>query len=481
MFFYVIFSKKTLFILMLTILYIPLPRIYYESEISYFSFIMNKNYKLFLTCIVAGMTLSANAADIRMTTSKPVGEKITLALNPGVNAVLTWDDGSTDSFLSYGTPVELTLKSQSFTLSSAENITAIYAPGNGLTSIDLSAVRSKVQKLFLADNELESMDLRTFPLLTELDVQNNKMKTLSVRGAALTYLNVASNELVNFTAMSASKLIELNLADNQLLTLPESSKLTALEQLMCQNNNISSMTMVSPVLESVVATKNELTSLTGTNTSTMRELWVGENQLEKVDVSGTASLRSLVANNNQLDSVLWSGALNPNLSYVDLSYNNLYFSSMPLVYDATRRVYTIGVHELGNQGAFKFVESVNMGEQINWSANLRTDAWGTNLTPQYTLYNSAGTKLESGVDYTETASRFVFKTPQQGVVMHVTSRRYPDIELVSRPFNVVSPTGIESVEQDATDDAWYTLQGVRVDRPTRGIYIHKGKKVMINK
>jgi hypothetical protein len=44
-------------------------------------------------------------------------------------------------------------------------------------------------------------------------------------------------------------------------------------------------------------------------------------------------------------------------------------------------------------------------------------------------------------------------------------------------------TGINEVETDADvttgDDAWYNLQGMRVARPTHGIYIHNGKKVMI--
>lgn len=42
-------------------------------------------------------------------------------------------------------------------------------------------------------------------------------------------------------------------------------------------------------------------------------------------------------------------------------------------------------------------------------------------------------------------------------------------------------TAIQSVETDAVkDDAWYTLQGVRVDKPTtKGVYIHKGMKVVV--
>lgn len=43
-------------------------------------------------------------------------------------------------------------------------------------------------------------------------------------------------------------------------------------------------------------------------------------------------------------------------------------------------------------------------------------------------------------------------------------------------------TGIENVENEplnAADDAWYTPQGVRVAQPTKGVYIHNGKKVMV--
>ena len=32
---------------------------------------------------------------------------------------------------------------------------------------------------------------------------------------------------------------------------------------------------------------------------------------------------------------------------------------------------------------------------------------------------------------------------------------------------------------NTNDDAWYTIQGVRVAQPTKGIYIHNNKKVVI--
>ena len=43
-------------------------------------------------------------------------------------------------------------------------------------------------------------------------------------------------------------------------------------------------------------------------------------------------------------------------------------------------------------------------------------------------------------------------------------------------------TGISTAEVSTAkeDNVWYTLQGVRVAAPTKGIYVKNGKKVMVN-
>ena len=41
-------------------------------------------------------------------------------------------------------------------------------------------------------------------------------------------------------------------------------------------------------------------------------------------------------------------------------------------------------------------------------------------------------------------------------------------------------TGIESISAEKFEDgAWYTIQGVRVDKPSKGVFIHNGKKVVV--
>ena len=40
--------------------------------------------------------------------------------------------------------------------------------------------------------------------------------------------------------------------------------------------------------------------------------------------------------------------------------------------------------------------------------------------------------------------------------------------------------GIETITESDIDDApYYNLQGVRIEKPTHGVYIHNGKKVVI--
>jgi hypothetical protein len=43
------------------------------------------------------------------------------------------------------------------------------------------------------------------------------------------------------------------------------------------------------------------------------------------------------------------------------------------------------------------------------------------------------------------------------------------------------PTGISNAKADenAAEGAWYTIQGVRIDKPTKGVFIHNGKKVVV--
>ena len=64
-----------------------------------------------------------------------------------------------------------------------------------------------------------------------------------------------------------------------------------------------------------------------------------------------------------------------------------------------------------------------------------------------------------------------------------------DLKTFIMPHNSVSivvtfkasTTGIQTIKGNTQrqDGKWYTLSGVAVDKPTKGLYIHNGKKVVI--
>ena len=62
--------------------------------------------------------------------------------------------------------------------------------------------------------------------------------------------------------------------------------------------------------------------------------------------------------------------------------------------------------------------------------------------------------------------------------------RQGGVEMAGDPrwYDPSVPTAIEEVKagvEKAEDGAWYTIQGIRVDRPTKGMYIHNGRKVVV--
>lgn len=90
--------------------------------------------------------------------------------------------------------------------------------------------------------------------------------------------------------------------------------------------------------------------------------------------------------------------------------------------------------------------------------------------------------------FTETATpTFSLVTQNTEILAHKAYLETPtditpetgSIELV---FTDDTSTGINEIEtevQESGDNSYYNLQGMRVEHPTKGIYIHKGKKIII--
>lgn len=93
----------------------------------------------------------------------------------------------------------------------------------------------------------------------------------------------------------------------------------------------------------------------------------------------------------------------------------------------------------------------------------------------YSITATVGNKgSDSTNEFTITESASVVLTGGEGS----TNAGYDYIYIVGTS---ASSTAIESInaEQVENDDAYYNLQGIKVLNPTRGIYIHNGKKVLV--
>lgn len=90
--------------------------------------------------------------------------------------------------------------------------------------------------------------------------------------------------------------------------------------------------------------------------------------------------------------------------------------------------------------------------------------------------------------FTETATpTFSLVTKDTDILAHkayleTTIDITPEKGSIKLVFTDDTSTGINEIEtevQESGDNSYYNLQGMRVEHPTKGIYIHKGKKIII--
>lgn len=436
-------------------------------------------------------SVTTKADDVKLNISKAVGEKITVAVNSGITAKLTWADGSTESFISDALPKEFLVKGETVTLSSDDDITSLYLPDNGITNISFSAsMKNKLVKLYLADNELTSLSLMNFSVLKELDCQNNQLSALSLSGSnQLQSINCANNALTRITIPIPAVLETFICANNNFTTLSSSQYMVRLTTLFAQNNSFSTLNLAqNTALKNLVLSNNALETFDASNLTAIKELWIGKNKLEKLNISSSIGIRSLVANDNALDSIVWNRNTGSDFSYTDLANNKLYFSSFPTVYNVGLKAYTATAN-LVPQAPFKLIanDTLNVNEIVNWYELLRKNGWNATITTDYTLKSAAGNLVE-GTDYTfESRGRKVtFLKAADDVVLEVSSSNYPDITLASQPFQVIDPTGIRQVPDDHASDVSIstspgTLYVTLAQAGHLGIYTIAGAQVVNGK
>ena len=370
---------------------------------------MSKQLRIWLFVLLGTLLTSTSLLAegvITMTTSKAVGEKISLVIEANGNVTI---EGIKEVPRTGDSQVDYTLTSQTLTirgdvtylgcrwnsltsldLSGCTALTSLDCSGNPLTSLDVSSCTALTQlvcgssrgeratltslkasgctalkELQCQNNQLTNLNVSGCTALTTLDCYNNPLTSLNVSGCtALTTLSCWNNQLTSLNVSGCTALTTITCSSNQLTSLDVSqntslttlecsynpltsldvSGCTSLTKLECNSNQLTSLDLSkNTALTTLQCYNNQLTSLNVSGCSALTKLYCGGNQLTSLDVSGCTALTTLDCSYNQLTSLGLSACLQ--LNSVDCSANQIKGEEM------AKLVASLPIHNNGgNQG-----------------------------------------------------------------------------------------------------------------------------------
>ena len=255
-----------------------------------------------------------------MTTSKTVGEKITLEIWASGNVTIEGvkdPKGSTYTLTSQtviirGDVKKLNVWNNQLTNLDASGCTTLKSLkcfgnkesfGNKLTSLNVSGCTA-LTELKCYDNQLTSLDVSSCTALKKLDCYRNKLTSLNVSGCtALTELKCYDNQLTALDVSQNTALTRLDCYDNQLTALDVSQN-TALTRLDCYRNQLTALDVSKKTkLETLNCQQNQLTALDVSKNTKLETLNCQQNQLTALDVSQNTELTNLNCQQNQLTAL----------------------------------------------------------------------------------------------------------------------------------------------------------------------------------
>lgn len=469
---------------------------------------------LITALFAAALTAAADSQKVTMTTSRPVGQPMTLLVNATRSGVtVDWGDGTPVSYKPEkpGGVLEIqgTVKGATIVLACEKGLNTLSAEDCDLTAIKLTEAPA-MQSLYLQHNLLESIDISAMAELRDLNIADNllkaitlsttkqpKIETLDLSGNAITatsfsyattnlrYLNLADNNYKTLTISKAANLDALIVGGNQLSSLGLPGNISLLD---ARNNKVSKMT-VPPAGQPL-----------------LQQCLLDDNAMETLDLSASTDLNTLtIARNGARSVVLPTKA---KLQVYDCSDNALSFGSFPAKTNLPSVYFAYAP-----QGELDL--TANGLREGNWTSHYmpwivmnpdystRSNAeYQLDLTPHkdgsatnsvnievYSVEDGAerllqkATAAEKTLDYSYATGKMTFLKEYDRVFLQMTDAAYPDLVIRSNPFMVIDVTkeGILNVydNDDDNDNSAFDLQGRRVENATQGLYIMGGKKVLV--
>lgn len=306
---------------------------------------MKKTTKSSLLLLAANLiglqAVSAQNATVKLITAKNVGEEITFAVNHTYNGIsVNWGDGN---IVVYNTGNEAirevtgTVKGDTITISGDESLfNTLICPDCELTGIDLSGAR-KLHSLYCQDNNLSEIDLREMTELTDLDCSRNQISSITYTSRIyperdllkIENINFADNLLSGSFAIRAATLKSLDVSGNQITSVNTTSN-TNLDQLKCSNNKISSISVAAcDSISTLVCHSNNISKLAlPTDVSALQQLICDNNIIKSsISLSNCTELKDLSCSNNQISQI--DMPANVKCSSLNFSGNKLTLGVLP--------------------------------------------------------------------------------------------------------------------------------------------------------
>ena len=146
--------------------------------------------------------------------------------------------------------------------------------------------------------------IEDFTALENLYCNNNSLTSLDVtQNSALFYLHCYNNQLTSLDVTQNTALYLFLCYNNQLTSLDVTQN-SALFYFHCYNNQLTSLDVTqNSVLTFLRCYNNQLTSLDVTQNPTLANFYCNDNNLTSLDLTQNSTLSSLRCNNNQLTSL----------------------------------------------------------------------------------------------------------------------------------------------------------------------------------
>jgi len=395
-----------------------------------------------LGAFLLGNPFSLIADTVGMRTQLAIGQTMNIAVNNGVKAVLDWGNGNTSEMTFTGLLQEIPVQGDSLQIKTSSPIISFCCSDNQIVTLNLSQARS-LEALDCNDNALKRLDLYQNRNLISLNCQRNTIEYLRVKYCTrLQILNCAQNPLKELDlGKNLVKLSTLICAENQLSALDVSS-FPKLEQLWCNDNLLESLSLSKNTeLKSLYAFGNRLSNLEIDNLSNLTALYVNDNDLSTMELSNLLQLKTISIDHNHLGKVGLSIKMKNNLKHFYANDNLLAYNSFPTVYSTAGGGKDIlEKYNVAPQNAVSVVPAISVGEQLNLSALINKNGWGTTVVHTVTWkYAEGNTDLEEGIDFNVSKKGvYTFLRPLGDVYAEITAPTYPGLTLCTTPVKVMA-------------------------------------------